>query len=187
MAHVILDPDRLLGTLHPEARVALERFFRGRREVARVVSGRRSCLVQNTLYAASSAASDPSQVATRARGCQSWHVLGRAVDVRLVRPDGKDNYDCAAYRSVGEAWQRLGGVWGGSFSGFGACGDQFHFEWHPGRTLADECPDPDACAAVELRVDAAISRQRMVGVAVAVAVAVCLALALVAGRGQSWT
>jgi hypothetical protein len=106
------------------------------------------------------------------------------VDVRLVRPDGKDNFDCAAYRSVGEDWKRLGGVWGGTFSGFGACGDQFHFEWHPGLTISSECPDPDSCAEVELRVDAAIAKQRVMGIAIAIGI--CASLALVAGRLRSW-
>jgi len=99
---------------------------------ARVVSTRRSCAQQNAIYE-----SAPG-VATQARGCQSWHVWGRAVDLSVDGP-------LEDYAVLGDKWKRMGGVWGGDFKGIDDFG---HFEWHPGLKIEDvcqgaaDCPDP---------------------------------------------
>lgn len=94
---------------------------------ARVVSTRRTCAEQNAIYA--------EGVATKARGCQSWHVWGRAADLSVNGPTED-------YFLLGDKWKEMGGVWGGDFAGLQ---DYGHFEWHPGLKISDVCPDPDAC------------------------------------------
>ena len=75
--------------------------------------------------------------------------MGRATDVDLLDESGRTLSDCASYTRLGEAWESLGGVWGGRFGGFGACGDAGHLEWHPGMSISDVCPDPGKCSEVE--------------------------------------
>jgi len=100
----------------------------------KVTSSLRTCAQQNALYA--QGRTQPGSIVTNARGCLSWHVLGRAVDVSIQ--GGSD----ADYRRLGDYWQSMGGVWGGSFTGFY---DPVHFEWHPGVRIEQVCPNPDNC------------------------------------------
>jgi hypothetical protein len=103
-----------------------------------VLSGLRSCAEQNAIYA--QGRTKPGPIVTQARGCVSWHVLGRAFDV------GFHNIKAALsdYRAVGELGKSLGLIWGGDFKGFF---DGPHFEWHPGVRIQDFCPNPDDCKA----------------------------------------
>lgn len=94
----------------------------------KVTSSVRTCQQQNSLYAQGRSA--PGQIVTNAQGCMSWHVLGRAIDISIE--GGKDS----DYRALGDYWQSLGGVWGGSFTGFY---DPVHFEWHPGTKIEQVC------------------------------------------------
>jgi hypothetical protein len=110
---------------------ALLRYADGLGIDAEVVSTRRSCAEQNDIY------DHGAGVTTNARGCQSWHVWGRAVDLLVHGP-------AEGYRELGDWWKAEGGVWGGDFP----IGDFGHFEWHPGVHISDicptgaECPDP---------------------------------------------
>lgn len=99
---------------------------RGGVDVLSIDSGLRSCAQQNALLEGGGA---DGQMVTQARGCQSWHVLGRAVDLRLSGgvPD---------YEALGNLWKSWGGLWGGDFSFH----DYGHFEWHPGLTIGGTCP-----------------------------------------------
>lgn len=55
---------------------------------------------------------------------RSLHCLRLACDLQLLDADGKPVSDSAAYRPLGEAWEALGGSWGGRFlSPF----DPYHF------------------------------------------------------------
>jgi hypothetical protein len=107
-----------------------------------VTSGKRTCAYQDSLYAQGRTA--PGPIVTYARGCNSWHVVGRAVDV-LIKAGPQDYADLGAY------WQSLGGVWGGAFSGQAAAlHDVGHFEYHPGLRYASEvCVDPAHCGIDE--------------------------------------
>lgn len=96
----------------------------------KVTSTRRSCSEQNAIY--------DEGVATKAQGCKSWHVHGRAFDIQI-----SPSATCEAYLELGRQWERMGGVWGGRWS------DCVHFEWHPGLTSTDVCPDQSACPAAE--------------------------------------
>ena len=121
----------------------------------RVRSARRTCAEQLSLYGIGRTYNLTSPKVTYQDGCGSWHVLGRAVDLDILDATGKQVSDCAAYTQLGVLWERLGGVWGGRFAGFGACGDAGHFEWHGGQTLASLCPAGAACTAVEAQVNLA--------------------------------
>lgn len=106
---------------------------------AEVRSARRSCAEQNAIY------DGGAGTATTVSGCHSWHVWGRAVDLRI--PGDR----LADYLALGEEWERWGGVWGGRWA---TPQDPGHFEWHPDvpdihdvcpRGAGDEaCPNPNA-------------------------------------------
>jgi hypothetical protein len=55
--------------------------------------------------------------------CRGTHVLGHAVDLDLS-PNA-----CATYTKLGQWWESRGGVWGGRWTQFGACGDAGHFHY----------------------------------------------------------
>lgn len=133
-----------LEEITPDTRAALAKLFAYSKShlgiVPRITSTKRSCAEQNALYAKGRTA--PGGVVTNARGCISWHVLGRAVDVLL---DGGSLED---YRALGAFWESLGGFWGGRIEGLDDFG---HFEWHPGVSIEQLCPSPDACSAAERR------------------------------------
>ena len=101
--------------------------------VLRIVSTRRTCAKQNSLYA--QGRTTPGSIVTKARGCVSWHVWGQAFDVTVVGPS-------TGYARAGQIGKSLGLRWGGDFPGFP---DAPHFEYHPGYTIEQACPDPDAC------------------------------------------
>lgn len=86
----------------------------------------RTCARQNELFA-----QGPS--VTRARGCMSWHVMGRAFDVSAA------GLTCDDLRPLGAFWESMGGIWGGRWS------DCVHFEWHPGYRVEQLCHDPESC------------------------------------------
>lgn len=110
-------------------------------------SARRTCAQQAEQYAIGRLPGDTRAIVTRAKGCRSWHVLGRAVDVFVVR-GGVRSTDYADYQAMGQLAESLGWVWGGHFSGFGPQGDYGHVEYHPGLTIAALCPNPDNCVDI---------------------------------------
>lgn len=100
-------------------------------------STRRSCEEQANIFDQGRRA--PGPIVTTAEGCESWHVLGRAVDISL--PKGSTRSD---YQKLGEFWEELGGNWGGRFT---TIDDPGHFEWHPGMKIEEVCPVPQQCEA----------------------------------------
>jgi len=112
----------------------------------RVRSGRRTCAEQDGLYAQGRTA--PGAIVTQARGCLSWHVLGRAIDADPVQPGtGTLTGRQSDYEAAGALWRELGGVWGGGFPGFPDVG---HFEFHPGQKIESVCPDPSDCTQIQV-------------------------------------
>lgn len=102
-----------------------------------ITSGKRTCAEQAAIYGDGTGA-------TRARGCRSWHVFGRAFDVLAKDGSGAiihNGYD-PVYDRLGELGESLGLKWGGKFS-WGR--DAGHFEYHPGVTTEMACPDPSQC------------------------------------------
>lgn len=101
----------------------------------------RTCDEQNALYAQGRTA--PGSKLTGAPSCRSWHTHGRALDI-IVTEDGKlvhNGYD-ERYARLGAYAKTLGFRWGGDF------GDYGHFEYHPGITIGQVCPDPNACGII---------------------------------------
>lgn len=133
-----------LEEITPDTREALAKLFAFSKnrlgKVPRLTSTKRSCAEQNALFA--KGRTSPGPLVTNARGCFSWHVLGRAADILL------DGGTVADYETLGRFWESLGGVWGGRIEGLD---DYGHFEWHPGVTIEQLCPSPDACNAAEQR------------------------------------
>lgn len=129
-----------ISSLSPDT---LERFL-GLQSLARdsgmtivATSARRTCAQQNAIYAEGRTA--PGTIRTNARGCYSWHVLGRAFDVEIT--SGPKNWQL-----LGALGKSLGLEWGGDWQGSsGALHDFGHFQYRPGLALSDVCPDPDNC------------------------------------------
>jgi hypothetical protein len=114
----VFQPTHSVDDLIPEVRQYFDALLERARDMGLEPSigwagAGRTCAMQNGL--------DPA--ATGASGCQSWHVLGRALDVQL-RPWSYD-----AYRELGEWWESIGGFWGGRWTQFGPQGDTGHFHW----------------------------------------------------------
>ena len=93
-------------------------------------AGFRTCQRQNEILAGGAG------TATTVGGCHSWHVWGRAVDLRI--PGDR----LADYRALGEWWEAQGGVWGGRWT---TPQDPGHFEWHPDLSIHDVCPTGTEC------------------------------------------
>lgn len=151
------DPKNLLPQVSWETREAFGRlaqaFYAQTGLGLRVRSARRTCQAQNDEYGNGRLYNTDNPPTTYAQGCQSWHVTGRAVDADPVDlAGGSVHATCELATVAGQIWEQLGGVWGGRFGGFGECGDQGHFEWHPGLSIASVCPDPAACEAVSTQV-----------------------------------
>lgn len=126
-------PDHLerVDELTPYTRQMVMKLLRaadqGGIDVLSIDSASRTCAQQNALFSQSRDTEGP--MVTEARGCQSWHVLGRAVDLSVAG-------GVPAYAELGALWKSWGGGWGGDFD----FQDYGHFEWHPGMTISGTCP-----------------------------------------------
>lgn len=138
---MIDDPVNYLSTLDWRARAMIKRlakdYARKTKKNLRIRSGRRTCAEQNALFA-------QGGTVTGAKGCKSWHVTGRAVDLDPIDPRTGEVFpgNSDEYRTLGALWKKLGGIWGGDFSNIY---DPGHFEWHPGSVIEDVCPDTLPC------------------------------------------
>lgn len=94
----------------------------------KVVSALRTCAQQNAIY--EQGRTRPGPVVTNAKGCMSWHVHGRAVDIDAPLKD---------LPHLGKYWESIGGTWGGRFN------DPGHFGWHPGVKAWQLCSNPETC------------------------------------------
>jgi hypothetical protein len=131
-------PSKSLADLEPTPRAKVEQllaFARSKGYSPEVLSTRRTCAEQDALYALGR--TSPGAIVTHARGCVSWHVLGRAVDVYLGSAAAAEDYAV-----LGSYWHSIGGTWGGTFPGFADVG---HFEYHPGVHIEQVCVDPTNC------------------------------------------
>jgi len=138
-----------LQDLTPDTRAVAERFIEEALAAGiqlRVVSGLRTCEQQASIY--NQGRTTPGRIVSGASGCRSWHVWGRAFDVLIVEPDGRlvTNGADQRYDVLGDLARSLGLIWGGTFS-WGR--DAGHFEYHPGLSIDDVCPDKSAEACQE--------------------------------------
>ena len=133
---------RSLDALTPDTRAAIELLLEhaaGLGMDIQINETRRTCARQNQLFA--QGRETEGKILTGARGCRSWHVHGRAVDLITKGPQS-----IPPYRALGDFWKGLGGKWGGDFKGLD---DYGHFEWHPGFGITDVCLDVDGCVVQE--------------------------------------
>lgn len=132
-----------IGLLTPDTRAAVQAWLADAANAGYplvLVSGRRTCAEQNAKYAQGRTTAGP--IITDARGCKSWHVLGRAVDFAFQT---KGQGSSADYAAVGQLAKKRGFVWGGDFKVSGNP-DIDHVEYHPGLTIEQVCPNPDVCS-----------------------------------------
>jgi len=121
-------PTGTLEDVVPEYRPKFEALMAYAKSIGltiKVRSAGRTCATQQSYY-------DLGENITQANLCRSMHVFGHAVDFDVV-PN-----TCLSYTKLGEWWEKQGGVWGGRWKQFGACGDQGHF--HIGMNKAQAVP-----------------------------------------------
>src|SRR5882724_3542792 len=104
---MILDPQRLLSGVEWQTRETFERLAQLlQRQTGmhlKVRSGARSCVYQNSLYAQGRTSAGP--IVTDAEGCNSWHVVGRAIDADPANADGSVSTIPSDYETAGALWK----------------------------------------------------------------------------------
>ena len=97
------------------------------------VSGLRTFAEQNALYA--QGRTKPGNIVTNARGGQSLHNYGLAVDVVPVNSNGQPNWNAseATWQKIGTAGKKLGMEWGGNWTSFK---DRPHFQMTGGKSIS---------------------------------------------------
>ena len=144
---------RNLATLHPEVQPRMEAFLKAAKSLAaprgldvRIISGTRSYLEQDALYAKGRTA--PGPIVTRARAGYSLHNFGLSIDVGVFSADGKKYHDeHPLYRELGPLGESLGLEWGGRWK---TIVDEPHYQYRPG--WASGLPERDFLAALRDRV-----------------------------------
>jgi len=124
----LYQPTTTLEDVVPEVRPKFEALMAYAKSLGmtiKVRSAGRTCAKQQEYY-------DLGEKVTQANLCRSMHVFGHAVDFDVV-PN-----TCLSYTKLGEWWEKQGGVWGGRWKQFGACGDMGHF--HIGMNGAQAVP-----------------------------------------------
>jgi peptidoglycan L-alanyl-D-glutamate endopeptidase CwlK len=98
-----------------------------------VTSGYRSFAEQNALYA--QGRTKPGNIVTNARGGQSLHNYGLAVDVVPIGANGQPNWNVpnSTWQKIGAAGKRQGMEWGGDWTSFV---DRPHFQMTAGRSIS---------------------------------------------------
>ena len=96
-----------------------------------VTSGYRSFAAQNALYA--QGRTKPGDIVTNARGGQSLHNYGLAVDVVPLDANGQPNWNVSngVWQKIGAAGKKQGMEWGGDWTSFV---DRPHFQMTAGRS-----------------------------------------------------
>jgi len=96
----------------------------------RVAQGLRTIQEQDNLYSQGRTRAGP--VVTNARGGQSYHNFGLAIDVYIIQPNGAINYDQQVPPAVVDIARQEGFEWGGNWRTFK---DYPHFQMTFGQTL----------------------------------------------------
>lgn len=115
-----------IASLHPEVQAQAAAFVNQVEAelgiTLRVTSGFRSFAEQDALY--EQGRSTPGDRVTNARGGQSYHNYGLALDVVEVRANGSVNWN-TDWAAIGRIGERMGFEWGGNWNGFV---DRPHFQ-----------------------------------------------------------
>ncbi|MEK4606533.1 LysM peptidoglycan-binding domain-containing protein [Geobacillus sp. FSL W8-1251] len=98
-----------------------------------ITQGYRSKEEQDALYA--QGRSKPGKIVTNARGGDSYHNYGLAIDFALMNPDGSISWNVdAKWKRVAQIGKSFGLEWGGDWKSFP---DYPHFQYTFGLSLAD--------------------------------------------------
>lgn len=144
---------RNLATLHPEVQPRMEAFLKAAKSLAaprgldvRIISGTRSYLEQDALYAKGRTISGPK--VTNARAGYSLHNFGLSIDVGVFSADGKKYHDeHSLYRELGPLGESLGLEWGGRWK---TILDEPHYQFRP--SWATGLTERDFLASLRTRV-----------------------------------
>ena len=136
--------DRRIGTLHPLIQAKAKEFIiRAERELGiklRVTSALRTWSEQDGLYAQGRtktgrvrrSGSEGGKIVTNAKGGQSLHNFGLAIDVVEIK-EGKALWSNPNWSKIAKLGKSIGFAWGGDFK---SIKDKPHFEMRFGRSLA---------------------------------------------------
>lgn len=114
--------------LHPEVEANAELLKQKAAEkgiLVRITDGFRSFEEQNTLYA--QGRTEPGNIVTYAKGGESYHNYGLAVDYAIVQGNGEVTWDLeydgngnskSDWHEVGQIGKELGFTWGGDWEDF---------------------------------------------------------------------
>ena len=123
--------ERRLQSLHPKIRTKVREFLEDAERqglTLRITSGLRTWEEQNKLFAQGRTAG--GKKVTNARGGQSWHNYGLAIDV--VQMVGSTPVWKADWNKIGEIGEKHGFEWGGRWKFV----DKPHFQMRFGLTIA---------------------------------------------------
>ncbi len=112
-----------ITTLHRKVQPIARRFVRLAAEngiTIRITSGTRTYAEQDALF-------NKHDGTTKARGGQSNHNFGLALDVTIFK-DGQPVYESPKYQTLGKLGKSLGLSWGGDWESFQ---DEPHFQLEP--------------------------------------------------------
>jgi len=132
--------ERNLATLHPDLHQRAATFVAAAKSLAaqrnldvKCICGLRTWAEQDELYAKGRTTSGP--VVTRARGGQSMHNFGLAIDIGVFSRDGKTYHGShGLYRELGPLGESLGFEWGGRWKFVDEPHYQFRPAWSTGMT-----------------------------------------------------
>lgn len=125
--------DSRIDTLHPKVRSKAREFLIKAEKQGiklRVTSALRTYDEQNALYAKGRTA--PGKIVTNAKGGQSFHNFGLAIDVVEIK-NGKALWNNPNWNKIGRIGKSVGFEWGGDWTSFK---DKPHFQYTFGNRLA---------------------------------------------------
>jgi peptidoglycan L-alanyl-D-glutamate endopeptidase CwlK len=128
--------ESMLTGLSPETRTAAEKFLKAAEAEGVDVwihSGFRSSAAQDSLYARGR--TNPGNIVTNAKGGQSAHNHGRAIDVVEADKTGKLLWSTSDWQRIGRMGKEAGFQWGGDWKTFK---DRPHLETKPLETKPRE-------------------------------------------------
>ena len=176
------EPTHSIDDIVPDARPAFEDLLLAAEQLGLKPSvgkngAGRTCATQQMLKG-----QGPST--TGAGMCQSFHVIGRALDIDISPST------CANYTKLGQLWEAWGGTWGGRWAQFGACGDARHFQWSGGAQVvpASICPGDvslEECEPIRLEYLAKSRGSSLASVGIGLAVAGVIAAGAIVWRAYA--
>ena len=139
-SHQMIDArsEKNIATLHPKVQgsfrkclLALQEYFKEKGITPKYIAGNRTWAEQDAIYA--QGRTKPGPIVSKARGGESRHNFGLAVDVGLFTPDGKYLADSSFYDHIGRIVALQPELeWGGTWKFV----DTPHIEYRTGKTLA---------------------------------------------------